>query len=159
MGKKMYTTLKKDKYYTPLQIPGDYHPSMDHVELIEAQLTKEGMLAYESLAEASIAGFQEMILYMRRTYFDTLISRYNPASLANEKGVVNFSYPLMHMIATGQSFEPYLYHPDANGDERRAESEYCLQRLQEWIAMFKWENKPTNICMDWEGAWVGFRFR
>ena len=66
------------------------------------------MLAYESLAEASIAGFQDMILYRRRTYFDTLISRYNPASLAKEKGVVNFSYPLIHMIATGQLFEPFF---------------------------------------------------
>ena len=30
---------------------------MDHIDLIEAQLTKEGMLAYESIAEASIAAF------------------------------------------------------------------------------------------------------
>ena len=58
--------------------------------MIEAQLTKEGMIAYESIAESSIAAFQEMILYMRRTYFDTLISRYNPSSLAKEKGVINF---------------------------------------------------------------------
>ena len=71
MKGKMYTQAG-EKYYTPLQIPGDYYPNMDHIDLIEAQLTKEGMLAYESIAEASIAGFQEMILYMRRTYFDTL---------------------------------------------------------------------------------------
>ena len=50
MKHKMYVTVG-EKYYTPLQIPGDYYPNMDHVELIEAQLTKEGMLAYESLAE------------------------------------------------------------------------------------------------------------
>ena len=102
MKGKMYTKVG-EKYHTPLQTPGDYYPNMDHVDLIEAQLTKEGMLAYESLAEASIAAFQEMILYMRRLYFDTLIWRYNPGALAKEKGVVNFSYPLMHMIATGPS--------------------------------------------------------
>ena len=157
MKHKMYVTVG-DKYYTPLQIPGDYYPNMDHVVLIEAQLTKEGMLAYESLAEASIAGFQEMILYMRRTYFDTLISRYNPASLAKEKGVVNLSYPLMHMIATGQLFEPYLYHPDANVDDRRLESQYCPQKLEEWIALFKWDKDPKNMSMDWEGAWLDYHF-
>ena len=157
MKGKMYTQVG-EKYYTPLQIPGDYYPNMDHIDLIEAQLTKEGMLAYESIAEASIAGFQEMILYMRRTYFDTLISRYNPAALAKEKGVLNFSYPLMHMIATGQLFEPYLYHPDANGEDRRLASQYCLQKLAEWIAMFKWDNKPKNIDMDWEGDWLDYNF-
>ena len=66
----MYTKVG-EKYYTPLQIPGEYIPDMNHIDLIEAQLTKEGMIAYESIAEASIAAFQEMILYMRRTYFDT----------------------------------------------------------------------------------------
>ena len=30
------------KKHIPLQIPGDYNPHMDHLELIEAQLTKEG---------------------------------------------------------------------------------------------------------------------
>ena len=127
---------------------------MDHIELIEAQLTKEGMLAYESIAEASIAGFQEMILFQRRAYFDALIQRYSPKQLEREKGVVNFSYPLMHMIATGQLFEPYLYHPDADVDERRQESDYCLKRLAEWIAMFKWEKKPKNVAMDWDGDWL-----
>ena len=89
MKGKMYTKVvgdKGDKYYTPLQIPGDYFPNMDHFDLIEAQLTKEGMIAYESIAEASIAAFQKMILYMRRIYFDTPISRYNPSSLAKRKG-------------------------------------------------------------------------
>ena len=93
---------------------------------------------------------------MRRTYFDTLISRYNPASIAKEKGVINFSYPLMHMIATGQLFEPYLYHPDANGADRRLESQYCLQKLEEWIALFKWDQDPKNIAMDWEGEWLDY---
>ena len=131
---------------------------MDHVELIEAQLTKEGMLAYESIAEASIAGFQEMILFQRRVYFDTLIQRYSPEHLKKEPGVINFSYPLMHMIATGQLFEPYLYHPDADVEERRQESEYCLQRLAEWIAMFNWDKKPKNVDMDWEGEWLDSDF-
>ena len=41
--------------YYQLQIPGDYDANMDHVDLIEAQVTKEGMLAYDSIEEASIA--------------------------------------------------------------------------------------------------------
>ena len=57
MKQKMYSYHGKN-YYTPLQIPGNYYPNMDHVELIKAQLTKEGMLAYDSIAEASIAGSQ-----------------------------------------------------------------------------------------------------
>ena len=77
MKQKMYS-YAGENYYTPLQIPGNYFPNMDHIELIEAQLTKEGMLAYESIAEASIAGFQEMILFQRQTYFDALIQRYSP---------------------------------------------------------------------------------
>ena len=67
----MYGYVDKKRYY-PLQIPGDHHPNMNHLELIEAQLTKEGMLAYESIHETSIAAFQEMILYQRRAYFDAL---------------------------------------------------------------------------------------
>ena len=157
MQQKMYTAVG-NKYYLPLQTPGDYHPNMDHVELIEAQLTREGMLAYESIAEASMAGFQEMTLYKRREYFDALILRYNPSALAKEKGVVNFSYPLMHMIATGQLFEPYLHHPNASGDDRRQESEYCLDRLAQWVNLFKWNDNPVNIEMDWEGAWLDSDF-
>ena len=44
--------------------------------------------------------------------------------------MVSFCYPLMHMIATGQLFEPYLYHPGADVEERRMESDYCLERLE-----------------------------
>ena len=39
-------------------------------------------------------------------------------------------------------------------EERRQESEYCLQRLAEWIAMFNWDKKPQNVDMDWEGEWL-----
>ena len=131
---------------------------MDQLELIEAQITREGMLAYESITEASLAGFQEMILYKRRDYFDALHSRYNPAVLAQEAGVINFCYPLMHMIATGQLFEPYVYHPTASGEDRRRESEYCLETLEAWIGLFRWKNNPTNISMDWEGTWLDTDF-
>ena len=127
---------------------------MDHLELIEAQITREGMLAYESITEASLAGFQEMILYKRREYFDTLHSRYNPAVLAQEAGVINFCYPLMQVIATGQLFEPYVYHSTASGEDRRRESEYCLETLEAWIGLFRWKTNPKNISMDWEGTWL-----
>ena len=100
-----------------------------------------------------------MILFQRRAYFDTLIARCSPEHVKKEKGEINFSYPLMHMIATGQLFEPYLYHPDADVEERRRESEYCLQRLAEkWIAMFKWDKNPKNVVMDWEGEWLDSDF-
>ena len=131
---------------------------MDHLELIEAPITREGMLAYESITEASLAGFQEMILFKRRDYFDALHSRYNPAVLAQEKGVINFCYPVMHMIATGPLFEPYVYHPTANWDDRRQESKYCLEALEAWIGLFTWKNNPTNISMDWEGTWLDSDF-
>ena len=151
MQNMMYTSVG-DKFITPLQIPGDYHPNMDHLELIEAQITREGMLAYESITEASLAGYQEMILFKRREYFDALHTRYSPAVVAKEQGVINFCYPLMHMIATGQLFEPYVYHPTASGEDRRQESEYCLERLEAWIKLFNWKGKPKNVNMDWEGA-------
>ena len=147
----MYTSVG-DKSITPLQIPGDYHPNMDHLELIEAHITREGMLAYESITETSLAAYQEMILFKRREYFDALHSRYNPVMLAKEQGVVSFCYPLMHMIATGQLFEPYVYHPTANGEDRRQESEYCLQALEEWIKLFNWKGNPKNMNMDWDGS-------
>ena len=54
MKGKMYGYVGEKKYYA-LQIPGEYYSNMDHIELIEAQLTKEGMLAYESIHETSIA--------------------------------------------------------------------------------------------------------
>ena len=104
----------KEKPYYPVKVPGNYDANMDHIDLIEAQLTKEGMLAYDSIEEASIAALQEMILYQRRNYFDALNDRYTPVDIGREPIKVNFCYSLMHMIATGQLFEPYLYHPDAN---------------------------------------------
>ena len=116
MKGRMYGFIDNKKY-DPLQIPGDYYPNMDHLVLIEAQLTKEGMLAYESIYETSIASLQDMILYQRRAHFDALHDRYTPELLAMEPIVVGFCYPLMQMIATGQLFEPYLYHPDADVEE------------------------------------------
>ena len=150
MQNMMYTSVGA-RHITPLQIPGHYHPNMDHVELIEAQITREGMLAYESITEAALAGYQEMILFKRREYFDALHMRYSPAVIAKEPGVINFCYPLMHMIATGQLFEPYVFHPTASGEDRRAESEYCLEKLDEWISLFEWKSNPENVNMDWEG--------
>ena len=64
----------------------------------------------------------------------------------------------MQMIATGQLFEPYFYHPDANGADRRLESQYCLQKLEEWIALFKWDQNPKNMNMDWDGEWLDHEF-
>ena len=95
-----------------------------------------------------------MILYHRRAYFDALSQRYTPDSIAREPAKINFSYPLMHMIATGQLFEPYLYHPDANVEDRRQESEHCLQQLEEWISMFDKRKMPKNMEMDWDGEWL-----
>ena len=43
-------------------------------------------------------------------------------------------------------------------EERRQESEYCLKRLEEWIAMFKWDKNPKNVDMDWEGDWLDSDF-
>ena len=127
---------------------------MDHLELIAAQLTKEGMLAYDSIQETSIAANQEMILFQRRAYFDALNERYTPDLLAREPTVISFCYPLVHMIATGQLFEPYFYHPDADVDERRSESDYCLERLAEWVARFDKRKLPKNMEMDWDGEWL-----
>ena len=153
MKGKMYGSVDQKNYY-PLQIPGDYHPNMDHLELLEAQLTKEGMLAYESIHETSIAAFQEMILYERRAYFEALTERYSPQQLALEPIVISFCYPLMHMIATGQLFAPYFYHPDADIEERRAESEYCLSCLESWIETIDRRKLPQNMEMDWDGEWL-----
>ena len=85
MQNMMYSVVN-GKHVTPLRIPGDYHPSMDHLELIEAQITREGMLAYESITEAALAGYQEMILFKRREYFDALHTRYSPAIIAKRAG-------------------------------------------------------------------------
>ena len=143
-----------DKKHIPLQIPGNYYPNMDHLELIEAQLTKEGMLAYDSIHETSIAAFQEMILYQRRAYFEALHDRYNVEALALELAEVNFCYPLMQMIATGQLFAPYFYHPDAQVQHRRAESRECLELLQSWIDQIDKRKLPKNMVMDWDGEWL-----
>ena len=64
---------------------------MDHLELIEAQLTKEGMLAYDSIEEASIAAFQEMILFQRRAYFQALHDRYSPGVIEDKIALITVS--------------------------------------------------------------------
>ena len=61
-----------------LQVPiGSTQIIVDHLELIDAQLTKEGMLAHDAIHETSVAAFQDMILYQRRAYFEALHERYN----------------------------------------------------------------------------------
>ena len=155
MKKKFFGYVGEKKYY-PRQIPGEYYPNMDHIELIEAQLTKEGMLAYDSIEEASIAAFQEMILFQRRAYFQALRDRYSPGVIEREPITVNFSYPLMHMIATGQLFEPYIYHPEADIDERRKESEACLELLEAWVSKLDENNMPKTMQMDWDGEWLSY---
>ena len=114
------------------------------LELIEAQLTKEGMLAYDSIHETSVAAFQERILYQSRNFFEALRDRYTPDKLALEPVPVNFCYPLLHMIATGQLFEPYFYHPDADREDRRTESQYCLELLRVWADTIKTRSPPNN---------------
>ena len=144
MQKMMYSEVK-GKHVTPLRIPGDYHPNMDHLELIEAQITREGLLelACESITEAALAGYQEMILVKRREYFDALHTRYSPAIIAKEQAVINLLLSL-----------------DAHDSNRTAirticlpshRSEYCLKRLDQWIKLFDWKRNPKNMNMDWEG--------
>ena len=42
----------------------------------------------------------------------------------------------------------------ANVEERRQESEYCLQRLDDWISMFDKRKLPQNMEIDWNGDWL-----
>ena len=158
---KLTTHISKERgTHVPLKIGGNYYPDMNHLELIEAQLTKEGLLAYDSTQEASVAAYQELFLYKRREYFDTLLTQYSPEVLVNEPVDVNFCDPLMHMIATGQLFEAYFFHPDANLLDRRSESDYCLKQLKAWTDQIDRRNPPSKCNVDWNGLGgpLGFFF-
>ena len=64
----------------------------------------------------------------------------------------------MQMIATGQLFAPYFFHPDADGEDRRAESRECLELLEAWIDTIDRRKLPKNMAMDWDGEWLSRDF-
>ena len=97
-----------------------------------------------------------MILFQRRACFEALHERYSPGVIGREPVKVSFSYPLMHVIATGQLFEPYIYHPEADIDERRKESEACLEILEAWVSKLDKNNVPKNMEVDWDGEWLSY---
>ena len=99
------------------------------------------------------------MLELRKQCFDQLGDQYNAEQIQTEPVVVNFCYSLMYMIATGQTFEPYFYHLDADVEQRRADSEYCLEKLKSGNVRLTKGNPPSKCNVDWKGEWLSSEFQ
>ena len=78
LKEKLYQWDDKKNYDRYPVILTNYYPEMSHIELREAHLTKEGMLASDCTLDTSVAGMQKKTLSMRRDFFESLHSHFTP---------------------------------------------------------------------------------
>ena len=121
----------------------DISPFDQYPELIEARLSKAGVLSYDSIIEKSLTRVFEYVLDQRvRVYID-LYNKWGPDCEQATNGYTlstknkdfhptKFNVPLLRSIVTGQIFNRTFTSPFEEYETRVEDSKKCVELLNKW---------------------------
>ena len=122
-------------------------------ELIEARLSKDGVLSYDSIIEESLTRAFECILDQRVRVFTELYNNWGPdceqaingCTLSHKNSdfyPTKFNVPVLRSIGTGQIFDRNFTSPFEDYVKRVEDSKTCVELLDKWEKLF--DDKPEN---------------
>ena len=137
----------------------DIKPFEDYPVLIEARLSKEGLLSFDSILEESIIRCMESVMDSRVKCFEALVSDWGPECTHATKGceiyskvqakrvpwVSTFNLPLLQSIASGHFFDRTFAPLNEDIDKVRRDNERCMELLNQWKSQFPADYQNANM--------------
>ena len=141
--------------------PDVIKPFDEYPVLIEARMSKEGLLTFESILEESLVRCMESVMNSRVKWFESLVDDWGPdCDHANtgcqvkdhETGewvpwVSTFNIPLLESIASGHFFDRSLAPVNEDIENVRRDNKRCLELLNQWKSKFPANYKNANLKM------------
>ena len=137
----------------PGMTPDDIKPFEDYPVLIEARLSQEGLLSFDSVLEESLVRCMESVMDHRVAFFESLATDWGPQChqatagceiYSKEKGtqvpwVSTFNIPLLESIASGHFFDRTFTPVNEDLERVRRDNARCIELPNQWKSQF-----PTN---------------
>ena len=141
--------------------PDVIKPFDEYPVLIEARMSKEGLLTFESILEESLVRCMESVMNSRVKWFESLVDDWGPdCDHANtgcqvkdhETGewvpwVSTFNIPLLESIASGHFFDRSFAPVNEDIASVRRDDKRCLELLNQWKSKFPANYKNANLKM------------
>ena len=139
--------------------PEEIKPFNEYPVLIEARMSKEGLLSFESILEESLVRSMESVMNSRVKWFESLVEDWGPDCTQARTGcqvmdhdtgkkgpwVSTFNIPLLESIASGHFFDRSFAPVNEDIRQVRRDNERCLQLLEEWKSKFPANYKNANL--------------
>ena len=114
--------------------------------LIEARMSKEGLLTFESILEESLVRCMESVMNSRVKWFESLVEDWEPDCTHAQTGcqvkdhetgqwgpwVSTFNIPLLESIAHGHFFDRSFAPVNEDIENVRHDNNRCIKLLDEW---------------------------
>ena len=127
--------------------------------LIEARMSKEGLLSFESILEESLVRCMESVMNSRVKWFESLVENWGPDCSHAQTGcqawsqdtgkkepwVATFNIPLLESIASGHFFDRSFAPVREDLAQVRRDNGRCLKLLEEWKLKFPANYKNNNL--------------
>ena len=141
--------------------PEEIKPFDEYPVLIEARMSKEGLLSFESILEESLVRCMESVMNSRVKWFESLVEDWGPNCSHAQTGcqawnhdtgkkepwVATFNIPLLESIASGHFFDRSFAPVREDLAQVRRDNEQCLKLLEEWKSKFPANYKNNNLKM------------
>ena len=139
--------------------PEEIKPFNEYPALIEARMSKEGLLSFESILEESLVRCMESVMNSRVKWFESLVEEWGPNCAHARTGcqvvdrdtgktgpwVSTFNIPLLESVASGHFFDRSFAPVNEDIQQVRRDNERCLQLLKEWKSKFPANYKNANL--------------
>ena len=134
-------------------------PFDEYPALIEARMSKEGLLTFESILEESLVRCMESVMNCRVSWFESLVEDWGPDCTRAKTGcqvkdhetgqkvpwVSTFNIPLLESIASGHFFDRTFAPVNEDIESVRRDNKRCLQLLDQWKSKFPANYKNANL--------------
>ena len=145
----------------------DIKPFENYPVLVEARLSKEGLLSFDSILEESLVRCMESVMDSRVKCFESLVADWGPQCSHATKGckiyskdvgdrvpwVSTFNVPLLESIASGHFFDRTFAPVSEDIHKVRKDNERCKELLDQWKSQFPagYDNVNMKIFRKGEG--------
>ena len=143
-----------------LIMPFDQYPV-----LIEARMSEEGLLSFDSILEESLVRCMECVMSNRVNCFESLVANWGPECIQAQNGYMvysaeeatkvpyntAFNIPLLESIASGHIFDRTFAPPTEDLEQVRKDNRTCLELLAMWVSQFPEGYDNPNLQLHHSG--------
>ena len=137
----------------------DIKPFEEYPVLIEARLSQEGLLSFDSILEESLVRCMESVMDSRVQCFESLVADWGPEVQSCHRRmqdifqrcremvpwVSTFNLPLLESIASGHFFDRTFAPVNEDIHKVHKDNARCMELLDQWKSQFPANYKNVNL--------------